>query len=80
MPVEISENADVTGPSLSRNQQTMFSILHDAGEHGLSTVEWNNRAREAGIGSKRKADLYDIRAALKSKGIVRQYGDRWNVC
>jgi hypothetical protein len=28
---------------------------------------------------KREADLYDIRAALKSKGIVRQYADRWNV-
>jgi hypothetical protein len=28
----------------------------------------------------RKADLCDIRTALKSKGIVRQYGDRWNVC
>ena len=32
---------------------------------GLSTVEWNNRARD---GNKRKADLYDIRVALKSKG------------
>ena len=24
----------------------------------------------------RKADLYDFRAALKSKGLVRQYGER----
>ncbi|MGB8040301.1 MAG: hypothetical protein WCF39_19695 [Pseudolabrys sp.] len=46
---------------------------------GLSTVEWNNRARDAGIGNKRKADLYDIRVALKSKGLVRRYCDRWNV-
>jgi AAA domain len=80
MPVEINATTDVTGPRLSRNQQTMFSILHDAGERGLSKDEWNNRAREAGIGSKRKADLYDIRTALKSKGVVRQCGDRWNVC
>jgi hypothetical protein len=43
---------------------------------GLSTVEWNNRARD---GNKRKADLYDIRVALKSKGLVRRYCDRWNV-
>jgi len=28
----------------------------------------------------RAADLYDIRAALKSKSLVRQFGDRWNVC
>ena len=60
MPVEIDDNADATGPRLSRNQQTMFSNLHDAGQHGLSTGEWNNHAREAGIGTKRKADLYDI--------------------
>jgi hypothetical protein len=80
VPVEINDNADLTGPRLSRNQQTMFSILHDAGERGLSKDEWNSRAREAGIGNKRKADLYDIRAALKSKGLIRQYGDRWNAC
>jgi hypothetical protein len=42
----------------------MFTILYDAGERGLSTEAWNERAREAGIGTKRKADLYDIRAAL----------------
>jgi len=53
-----------TGSHLSRNQQTMFTILYDAGERGLSTEAWNERAREAGIGTKRKADLYDIRAAL----------------
>jgi hypothetical protein len=80
VPVEINDSVDGTGPRLSRNQQTMFSILRDAGEYGLSTGEWNSRAREAGIGSKRKADLYDIRAALKSKGLVREYGERWNVC
>ena len=32
VPVEIDGTADVTGPRLSRNQQTMFSILHDAGD------------------------------------------------
>ena len=47
----------------------MFSILHDAGECGLTTEQWNEHARDAGIGIKRKADLYDIRVALKSKGL-----------
>jgi hypothetical protein len=41
--------------------------------------DWNNQAREAGIGVKRKADLNDIRAALLSKGLVRNYADRWSV-
>ena len=79
VPVETNHNTAATGPRLSRNQQTMFSIPHDAGRQGLSTVEWNNRARDAGIGNKRKAYLYDIRVALKSKGLVRRYCDRWNV-
>jgi hypothetical protein len=68
------------GPKLTRNQQTMFSLLHGAGAAGLSTEQWNEQARKVDIGTKRKADLYDIREALKSKGLVRQYGDRWNVC
>jgi hypothetical protein len=58
----------------------MYSLLRDAGASGLTTEQWNERARNEGVGLTRKADLYDIRAALKAKGIVRQYGDRWNVC
>jgi hypothetical protein len=64
---------------LTKNQTTMFAILHGAGQHGLTTEEWNERAREAGIGVARKADLYDFREALKSKGRVRQYGNRWTI-
>ena len=41
--------------------------------------DWNNQAREAGIGVKRKADLNDIRAVQLSKGLVRNYADRWSV-
>jgi hypothetical protein len=64
---------------LTKNQTTMFAILHGAGQSGLTTEEWNERAREAGLGIARKADLYDFREALKSKGRVRQYGNRWTV-
>lgn len=67
------------GPRLNKNQQTVFTILHDAGRSGLTIEEWNAAAREAGIGVKRKADLVDIRSALKSKGLVSEYGDRWTV-
>lgn len=66
-------------PKLTANQKTLFAMLHTAGSAGLSLEDWNNQAREAGIGVKRKADLNDIRGALLSKGVVRNYGDRWHV-
>jgi hypothetical protein len=66
-------------PKLTANQKTLFAMLHDAGKAGLLTEEWNTTARAAGIGCKRRADLTDIRNALKSKGLVREMGDRWLV-
>jgi len=69
----------VSSPKLSPNQQTMYGILHEAGAKGLTTEEWNARAREVGIGDRRKADLVDIRNALKSKDLIRQYGEIWVV-
>jgi hypothetical protein len=66
-------------PKLTANQKTLFGMLHAAGTGGLSLEDWNSQAKEAGIGVKRKADLNDIRAALLSKGLVRQCGDRWTV-
>jgi hypothetical protein len=54
-------------------------MLHDAGKSGLLTEDWNTMARAAGIGCHRRADLTDIRNALKSKGLVREMGDRWMV-
>jgi hypothetical protein len=71
--------AGARDPKLTKNQQTLFEMLHAAGSAGLSLEEWNNQAREAGIGIKRKADLNDIRSALLSKKLVRGYGDRWRV-
>lgn len=75
-PVEIA-HADPAGPRLSRNQQTMYSILHAAGNHGLSVEAWNERAREAGIGTKRKADHYDLRLALQAKGLIYESTGVW---
>jgi AAA domain len=68
-----------TETKLSKNQQTMFSLLHTAGPSGLTIDEWNQKAREVGLGTKRNADLYDYRMALKGKGVIRQYGERWTV-
>jgi AAA domain len=64
---------------LTPNQQTLFGMLHAAGAGGLMLDEWNSQARDAGIGTKRKADLNDIRAALLSKGMVKEYSGRWTV-
>jgi hypothetical protein len=55
----------------------MFSILYDAGSHGLAVEEWNKAAREAGLGIKRKADLHDFRSALKAKKLVHESNERW---
>jgi hypothetical protein len=79
VPVDEQAVPAPADPKLTKNQQTMFSLLQTAGAAGLTTEEWNERAREAGIGIKRKADLYDFRASLKAKQIIRQYGDRWSV-
>lgn len=72
LPAEASAQIATEGPRLTKNQQTMFWLLQGAGAAGLTTEQWNERARAVDIGN-------DIRAALKSKEIVRQYGDRWNV-
>jgi hypothetical protein len=66
-------------PKLTPNQTTAFGILHDAGATGLSQDDWNAALREAGIGVKRPATINDLRRDLKSKGLVRNYGDRWIV-
>lgn len=66
-------------PKLTANQKTLFTMLHNAGKLGLLTEDWNAMARTAGIGCHRRADLTDIRNALKSKGLIRETGDRWTV-
>lgn len=78
-PEEVSGNSETRQPKLKPNQQTVFAILHTAGSAGLTLEDWNAQAKDAGIGTKRKADLTDIRNALLSKSLVRNYGDRWHV-
>ena len=57
----------------------MFSLLHAVDQTGLTTEEWNERARAEGVGVKRRADLYDFRESLKAKNLVRLYADRWQI-
>ncbi|MCG2626576.1 helicase RepA family protein [Bradyrhizobium sp. WYCCWR 13023] len=67
-------------PKLTPNQRTMLLLLQEAGKAGLITEDWNAKAKEAGIGERRRADLTDARAGLKAKGLAREYMDRWNAC
>jgi hypothetical protein len=77
--VQEAENAS-TGmaaqPHLSKNQQTMLALLNSKGG-GLTVEGWNDLARAEGIGTKRKADLYDLRTALKSRNLVYEHDGRW---
>ena len=67
------------GPSLTKNQATMLTILQDAMPDGLTQDEWNDQARDGGLGVKRRSDLLDLRSALKRKGLVHSYADKWYV-
>jgi hypothetical protein len=66
-------------PKISKNNQTMLALLRSAEPNGLTTDEWNTRARAEGLGVKRRADLVDFRLALQGKKLVREYADRWHV-
>jgi hypothetical protein len=79
VPVDATPKPATNEPRLTPNQKTMFSILHDAGLGGLTTAEWNERTRAAGIGTNRKATLHDIRSWLKARGLVREHCDQWTV-
>jgi hypothetical protein len=62
---------------LTANQNTMLGLLREGMPGGLLTEEWNAKARVEGIGLKRRSDLGDLRRALKEKGLVHAYADRW---
>jgi hypothetical protein len=64
---------------LTPNQKTFFTILHDAGKSGMALEDWNKQARDAGMGTSRKADLFDLRTVLLSKKLVREYNGRFYV-
>lgn len=67
------------GPKLAPNMETMLNILAEAGPSGLTQEEWHEKAREAGIGLKRRADITDNRITLKAKGLAHTYAERWYV-
>jgi hypothetical protein len=72
-----AQAARPTDPRLSTNQRVMFRLLHEAGIAGLMAEEWSAKAHEVGITTKQR--LYELRMALKDKGMVREYSGRWFV-
>ena len=67
-----------SGPRLTANQQTFLALLESAGRP-LSKTEWKERAEEAGLGSKRKAWAWDLRNALRTKGLVYEGANGWSL-
>jgi AAA domain len=77
--IVLTQSATPRKQKLSPNEATMFGILYDAGSAGLTTADWNAKARELDIGTKRKATLHDLAKALARKGRVREYNGLWTV-
>ena len=63
---------------LKPNELTSFNILQ-AANGNLPTEEWNEKAREGGLGLKRRADLHDIRESLRRKGLVYEGPNGWSI-
>ena len=74
---QIDDNPKAREPKLSTNLRVMFRLLHEAGSGGLTVEEWGEKAREIGVTAKQR--LYELRMALKDKGMVREYAGRWFV-
>jgi hypothetical protein len=67
IPADTVMSARSAKPKLTKNQQTMFSLLQCAGASGLTTERWYEMARNEGIGVKCKADC-TTSARLSNQG------------
>jgi hypothetical protein len=70
LPVEETKPSAPREPRLTANEKTMLLILREAGPSGLTTDQWNARARDAGVGSNRRQNLYGNRKSLQEKGLI----------
>jgi hypothetical protein len=64
---------------LTPNQKTMLTVLEEAGPGGLTGKAWNAKARDAGLGKHRRADLTDLQADLRRKSLVIERNKVWLV-
>ena len=63
-------------PRLTPNQSTMLAILHRA-SRPLTSEEWTDQAKEAGLSFNRAATYWDLRRALQDKGLVYEGVNGW---
>ena len=76
VPAEAEERTSETRIKLSANQQTMLAVLQTA-KRPLSADEWTEKAKEAGIITKRHATYWDLRTKLHEKGFVYEGANGW---
>ena len=62
---------------LNANQATYLRLLQDSMPHGLSSDEWNEKGRAAGLDFKRRATFTDLKNALKDRRLVHETQGRW---
>jgi hypothetical protein len=62
---------------VTRNAQTFFSILQMA-QRPLPLQEWNELAKEAGLGVNRRAALTDYRNELLKNGLIYEGIQGWS--
>jgi hypothetical protein len=78
-PIDDTPDANSVAASVTGNARTMLTVLQEAGPQGLTTAEWAEQAREAGIRAPRQR-LYEYRVQLKNKRMVHQdQQGRWHV-
>ena len=71
VPADTSLSSKTSEPRLTKNQRTLFGLLHGAGTAGLTKEEWNGRTRAEGIGTSRRAEVCQHRRATKVGAEVR---------
>ena len=69
VPTEITARQDAGEPRLTKNQKTMFSILYDAGERGLSTEAWNEL--EVNLTSRVRTNVLGAKSAFFVEVVTR---------
>jgi AAA domain len=74
--VESEATEEARTVKLTKNQQTYLSIVK--AHEPIKTEQLNDRLRDAGIGTKRKADLVDLRLALQTKGLIYEGINGWS--
>lgn len=66
---------DKKGPRLSEKQQAVLNLLHDAGETGLTNLDWRKRCEDVGIGH--EATFYNIKKKLLDDDLAIPEGKKY---